>query len=285
MTGSSRGWYLEPARVVNTGVAMANEAVQGDSADANLGQMELEFALLPEDLLELWVWNRRDRPGARLARRELTRQGIWSGIGTLGTIAAFLTVLAFVPGATALLLVVLGLPAGLLLLWCAYLWHEWGSISTSKASMKNLQRRAEGLCAKARPYRLIIDAKGLRTHRESDTRLTPWANYAAMYYTNGLIISKSVEGAIGILPKRLLGAGVERQRKIEQIERWMAAGGGGPEGTLYPLLARTDVACPSCRYGLRGVRSQACPECGFPLDPLSIAGVLDAPEASSSWVT
>lgn len=39
-----------------------------------------------------------------------------------------------------------------------------------------------------------------------------------------------------------------------------------PEPLLRQLLADRDVDCPVCRYNLRGLRSDHCPECGAHLD-------------------
>jgi hypothetical protein len=40
--------------------------------------------------------------------------------------------------------------------------------------------------------------------------------------------------------------------------------------TLKGYLARRDVPCPSCGYNLRGLRTGACPECGFGFDVESL---------------
>ena len=39
----------------------------------------------------------------------------------------------------------------------------------------------------------------------------------------------------------------------------------GFDPTLRDFLNRSDVACPRCRYNLRGVTGDSCPECGWGL--------------------
>lgn len=44
-----------------------------------------------------------------------------------------------------------------------------------------------------------------------------------------------------------------------------SAGSREPQPVLGQFLADRDVPCPRCRYNLRGVASEACPECGWAL--------------------
>ncbi|MEZ6318559.1 MAG: hypothetical protein R3B49_07385 [Phycisphaerales bacterium] len=56
---------------------------------------------------------------------------------------------------------------------------------------------------------------------------------------------------------------------------------GSPDPELTAYLADRDVACPKCRYNLRGVTGGVCPECGVGLTTnLTIPGFGDAVKAN-----
>jgi len=56
---------------------------------------------------------------------------------------------------------------------------------------------------------------------------------------------------------------------------------GVPDPLLTEFLEANDAACPVCGYGLRGLRTDLCPECGVPIR----LGVHTPDTRLASWIT
>jgi hypothetical protein len=65
-----------------------------------------------------------------------------------------------------------------------------------------------------------------------------------------------------IIPKRVLGTEAKVPEFLEQTAAWWRAGQLAVPERIADYLSDRDVACPGCRYNLRGARSDRCPECG-----------------------
>lgn len=68
-----------------------------------------------------------------------------------------------------------------------------------------------------------------------------------------------------VVPRRAFASDEAAAEFLRRADEWWAAGQLPPAQRLERYLADREVACPRCRYPLRAVRGEWCPECGFKL--------------------
>jgi hypothetical protein len=67
------------------------------------------------------------------------------------------------------------------------------------------------------------------------------------------------------MPKRAFASRADAHAFLSQALAWWQAAQLPLGERIARYLGIADVACPACRYNLRGCRSATCPECGQPL--------------------
>jgi len=68
-----------------------------------------------------------------------------------------------------------------------------------------------------------------------------------------------------IIPARAFASEAAAAEFIDHAQRWWQIAQGPHAERLERYLADRDLACPSCKYNLRGMRGEVCPECGEPI--------------------
>lgn len=75
-----------------------------------------------------------------------------------------------------------------------------------------------------------------------------------------------------IIPPRAFASQEAAAEFLDTARRWWQAAQLPHAERLARYLADRDLPCPKCKYNLRGVRSEKCPECGAALNLESLAG-------------
>lgn len=68
-----------------------------------------------------------------------------------------------------------------------------------------------------------------------------------------------------IIPRRAFASQAAAAEFVSHAQRWWQAGQRPHAERLERYLADLDLACPACKYNLKGTRGEACPECGYAL--------------------
>lgn len=81
---------------------------------------------------------------------------------------------------------------------------------------------------------------------------------------------RTTEGGSFVVPRRTFASPARERDFVEAIHRGRSAAAQSEPARITSYLASRDVACPQCRYNLRGLTEATCPECRLPLDDASL---------------
>ncbi|MFM9995442.1 MAG: YcxB family protein [Phycisphaerales bacterium] len=104
------------------------------------------------------------------------------------------------------------------------------------------------------PSEMQWESKGVRW-------ASPWAQIVSVNDIGSFVLIMAHQNGGIVIPKRVLGTDEATTSFVAAARRLHAAAPAGPVELLGDFLANRDLACPSCGYSLRGLRTDRCPEC------------------------
>ena len=133
---------------------------------------------------------------------------------------------------------------------------------SKRAQLENLRRM--DLSAHVGTITITMDELGVRiVSPNSDLNLS-WQIVAPSAAGGFVLLLHGVHDAT-IVPPRAFASAAAATEFLDHAQRWWQAAQLSHAERLERYLADRDCACPRCRYNLRGLRGEACPECGQPL--------------------
>ncbi len=164
---------------------------------------------------------------------------------------------------------------------------SWAGVTTDaerryrKAVDRSLEASLNSVAAwyHTGPRTIVIDSSGIDFRGPLQEIRQPWPAISAVIETeDALAICQAAEGSY-VIPKRTFVSPEECARLRLFVERQIARQGFTVVSHVRAYLADRDLACPRCRYNLRGCAGTACPECGLVLTLAEIPAMRDAPPA------
>jgi hypothetical protein len=116
------------------------------------------------------------------------------------------------------------------------------------------------------PQTMSIGADGIHLRMPHHDVTQRWSGMAEIRETPDGVYLRRRDRHWYIIPKRVFGSADEASSMVARSRAWLDEAGHGDARRVWALLAERDVACPGCRYNLRGITARACPECGRELD-------------------
>lgn len=115
-----------------------------------------------------------------------------------------------------------------------------------------------------------LDEAGVITRTASTETRTAWKSAVVHSAGDYFVLARGSASGM-IIPKSAVGDEAVATEFAKQCAEWWRLGQQSLAERIGAYLAERDVACPTCKYNLRGVMSDKCPECGTELSIASLA--------------
>ncbi len=157
---------------------------------------------------------------------------------------------------------VLALGAGVAYLW----WWTVGAFKVTRPSIMAQRLEAAAGTRDALRFqtrqRVAITPTSVEWDSEGQSWQLQWASVDRITVTTDFVRITGTRGANAIIPARAFASPAAMAEFVETARRFHAGCPAGAIQGLRRFLATRDVSCPACRYNLRGVQTDRCPECG-----------------------
>lgn len=163
--------------------------------------------------------------------------------------------------------------AGIGVVFAAFLYFALPRLNEIQKSQKNrIEQISEmDLSAYMGKRTVTMDENGVFLQSpEAESRIS-WRLVTPTIVSTFFVLYDESE-PISYLPSRCFASTSTRDELLEQAKQWHQAAQLPHALRLERYLADRDLPCPKCKYNLRGMNGEICPECGVSIQLETLVG-------------
>jgi hypothetical protein len=135
------------------------------------------------------------------------------------------------------------------------------------------------------PHTIRLSPLGFRFDGVDYIAALSWKHFSEVIEGDKFILLCRHDASANLLPRAIVGSPDQVSEVVRVCRRWISAVGGGASFSIPSLLRDRDVACPKCKYNLRGLIGTRCPQCQLELNPYELLDRVASPNAAQgAWV-